>query len=205
MPRNEFNPSLHVISTESQFFRQSLPRETWDTEEFRRSCGKPLNSVFEESFAWEYACTRNLTQAYKTAALISGRKNKWVGPSGYTMLNRDDVQLRIAEIVAYISHIHSLDMSSHMEELYNIRESAKANGKWAVALAAEIARGRVAGLYVKKVEHSTKNLNDQTTDQLEAQLKALQEKQTPLIEHQPDMGELVDEDSTEDSEDDSDF
>ncbi len=45
-----------------------------------------------------------------------------------------------------------ISLADHLEELKDIREGAKEAGQWSAATSAEMARGKVSGLYVEKKE-----------------------------------------------------
>ena len=45
-----------------------------------------------------------------------------------------------------------LSLEEHMEELRVLREMAKTNNQWSVAISAEVKRGELRRFYVKQVE-----------------------------------------------------
>jgi hypothetical protein len=70
---------------------------------------------------------------------------------------RRDVRIETCLAAAYANGAGAgtLTRESHMRELERIREQCRDRGNMAVALQAEMARGKVAGLYVEKIEDVT--------------------------------------------------
>lgn len=61
---------------------------------------------------------------------------------------------RIEELRAMSLAQTTLSLANHLDELAKLRERAMYRGHYASAISAEIARGKAAGLYVEKIEHS---------------------------------------------------
>lgn len=72
------------------------------------------------------------------------------------LLAKPEIQARIADLNE-VTREHSLvSLESHLLELAEIRDLAKIQGALKVAFSAEEARGKAAGLYVTKVEETSK-------------------------------------------------
>lgn len=64
------------------------------------------------------------------------------------------IAARVAELNATVRESAIISAESHLVELANIRDLAKATGSLKVALAAERSRGEVAGFYVTRVQEN---------------------------------------------------
>lgn len=73
---------------------------------------------------------------------------------GRELMTRPHVAARIAELNGTLRESALISVESHMIELANIRDLAKATGSLKVALAAERSRGEVAGFYVTRVQEN---------------------------------------------------
>jgi hypothetical protein len=66
------------------------------------------------------------------------------------LLNRPHIALRIKQITEAVHENAFISLGSHLVELADIRDMAKDRNELKTALAAEEARGKVAGFYVGK-------------------------------------------------------
>ena len=79
------------------------------------------------------------------------------GPGVYQAVAKAQLLLSNPQVIARIGQLQQvtedaclLSMSMHLNELANIRDLAKVQGSFKVALEAEVKRGTVAGFYVNK-------------------------------------------------------
>jgi hypothetical protein len=98
--------------------------------------GGNLRKAYEEAFG-----VGDTTPVAKARALIA----------------RPEIALRIRDITESVQENALVSLGSHLVELADIRDLAKYQGQLKVALNAEEARGRVAGLYIGKEGAGTKN------------------------------------------------
>ena len=68
------------------------------------------------------------------------------------LMQRPEIAARINELNSSIKESALITIESHLVELANIRDIAKALGAVKVALGAEEARGKVSGLYLGKMD-----------------------------------------------------
>lgn len=66
------------------------------------------------------------------------------------LLARREIDVRIRDLGTSVTEQSLISLGSHMVELAEIRDLAKAQGNTKDALASEVARGKVAGFYVGK-------------------------------------------------------
>lgn len=112
----------------------------------------PALTIQEDNFCLaviEYG--GNLAQAYKAAFPFHSATDKQ-GPIALArrLLARPNIALRIRDLTESIAENTLISMGSHLLQLAEIRDLAKATAQVGVALKAEEARGRVAGLYIGK-------------------------------------------------------
>jgi len=113
-------------------FAQSLPPLTAKEDMFALAVieyGGNLRKAYEEAFG-----IGDTTPVAKARALMA----------------RPEVALRIRDITESVQQNALVSLGSHLVELADIRDLAKDQGQLKVALNAEEARGRVAGLYIGK-------------------------------------------------------
>ncbi len=102
----------------------------------------------QEAFVREYLVDLNATQA----AIRAGYSERTAAETGYENLRKPQVAAAIAEAQAKVAATAGMTIEQHMADLKRIRDAAFAAEKYAAAATAEVARGKVAGFYVEKVE-----------------------------------------------------
>jgi phage terminase small subunit len=108
-----------------------------------------------EAFAQAVASGKSQADAYRAAYNCSpSAKPKTVQESASRLMADPKVAARVAEIRAPIVERAGITLDGHLKDLMELREAAKAAGQFSPAISAEIARGKAAGLYTDKVEHS---------------------------------------------------
>ena len=73
------------------------------------------------------------------------------------MTANDSIGERVAELQAAVADKAVITLESHLRDLKHLRDKACAAGRYSAAISAEIARGRVAGLYVERIEAVERN------------------------------------------------
>ena len=114
-----------------------------------------LNAA-QEHFAKTFVETGNASEAYRKAYPTS---QKWSANAVNVEARRCQahpvISLRIEEIRAAIMAETEITLSEHLRELAEIRDLAKADGRYSAAVSAETSRGKVCGFYSDKVEVKT--------------------------------------------------
>jgi phage terminase small subunit len=92
-------------------------------------------------------------------------------------------------VVKYIGELreewqkkYEVTYDRHISELGKIRAEALKKGAWSAAVNAEVARGKAAGLYIEQKIIRTGKLEDLTTEELEARMKAIIDDYSPILE-----------------------
>lgn len=71
-----------------------------------------------------------------------------------TMLSNEKVRAFYDSMVSSAAEMVKITLKEHLERLKDLADAALADGKYAAAVTAEVARGKASGLYVEKVEHT---------------------------------------------------
>lgn len=100
-----------------------------------------------------YVLYLNAAKAYREAY---GCSESVAETSGPRLLRNVQVSQAIAEKQEVVAKQHGITLDSHLETLASLRDGAKSAEQYGAAITAETNRGKVAGLYVEKVEHSGK-------------------------------------------------
>lgn len=100
----------------------------------------------EERFALAIVEGRSQTAAYVAAgyAAAGARGN------ASRLIARDSIADRVAELRAPAVAAVKLTLEAHLDELAHLRDAARDAGAFGVAVAAEVARGKAAGLYDRR-------------------------------------------------------
>ena len=122
-----------------------------------------------QRFAVEYVKDSNATQA----AIRAGFSKKTAYSQGQRLLKDVEVQSAIERFRAPIVEEAGVTLENHLRKLAEIRDAALGAEQFGPAATAEMARGKVAGLYVDRVEDVTR-----LTDE---QLEALARGRTPTL------------------------
>jgi|TARA_Y100000310_G_C20386423_1_gene670645 phage terminase small subunit len=104
----------------------------------------------QEKFAQNVAKGMTKTQA----ALDAGYSPKNAQKAGTALASNQNPKIknRISVLRERAANLVSLNLSTHLTDLKDLRDGAMNAGMWSAAVAAEVARGRAAGLYVHKSE-----------------------------------------------------
>ena len=108
----------------------------------------------QEAFCVAYVETGNASESYRRAGYSARMADKTVAEAASRLLKNSKVIARIAALRAPVAEVAQITLENHLRDLLVIRDAARADMKWSAAVAAEIARGKAAGLYVEKLEHT---------------------------------------------------
>jgi len=108
----------------------------------------------EELFCQEYVKSGGrLADSYMSVYTWTGSQNN-VTVVASRVLKRPQVAARIAELRQGPVEECKITLKQHLNDLKRLRDKAEQDEKWQAAISAEVNRGKAAGLYVDKVEHS---------------------------------------------------
>lgn len=93
----------------------------------------------------------------------------------------------IGELRAEVQEKYGITLEKHVTELAKLRDDARTKGAWAAAINAEVARGKVGGLYVDQKMILTKNLDNMSEKELESKMKQILDDHKTLINITPEQ------------------
>jgi|TARA_R110000782_G_scaffold131200_1_gene222971 phage terminase small subunit len=104
----------------------------------------------------------------KDAAIAAGYSEKNATKAGYVLSSDENplVKKKIEALQTSAAKKVSLDLSTHLTDLKDIREGAMRNGAWSAAVGAEVARGKAAGLYINRSELVVNKVETMSKDQI---------------------------------------
>lgn len=125
----------------------------------------------QEAFAVAVASGQSQADAYRHAYPDSRATGSVLHVKASQLMADDKVRLRVAELRAPVAAEAQITLRSHLEDLQRLRNMAVKGGQFSAAISAEIARGKAAGIYVEKHEHSGR-VEVATKDQRDAAVSA---------------------------------
>lgn len=96
---------------------------------------------------------------YREACKAAGMKAKPETASGYVvykLANHAPFINRVIELLTEARQSQSVTVESHLKRLDDLGRRAEKAGKYSASIAAEVARGRAAGLYAKDIDPEDK-------------------------------------------------
>lgn len=107
----------------------------------------------QRRFGLRYLVDLNATKAYQE---VYGVKDDNVAAAnGSRLLRNAKVRRIIAESTQRATEKAELTLESHLNELAFLRDAAIEDDQISAAVSAEVARGKAAGLYTEKIDHSS--------------------------------------------------
>lgn len=106
----------------------------------------------QEAFAQEVASGKTMSDAYRATYNAKNMTKVSVNVRASELMRNSMVADRVKELRAPAVAAAALTAESHMAELKRLRDLALTAGKHGEAIRAEELRGKVAGLYVVRVE-----------------------------------------------------
>lgn len=106
----------------------------------------------QENFCLAYIETGNASEAYRRAYNTEKMKPESVNRLAKAQLDNVKIASRIAELRAPVIANAQITLEQHLTDLKRLRDLAESSEKYGPAITAEMARGKVSGLYVDKVD-----------------------------------------------------
>lgn len=107
-----------------------------------------------EKFAQAVASGKTQADAYREAFAVDKATAKSVQELASRLMADVKVRSRVEEIRGPIVEKVGITLESHIRDLLDLRNLAAKKEQMSAAISAEIARGKVCGLYVDRVEHT---------------------------------------------------
>jgi phage terminase small subunit len=112
----------------------------------------------------------------KTQAAINAGYSPKNAPKAGTYLASDknpNIKKRIQLLQDRVASKVGLTLGTHLIDLKDIRNGAMSAGMWSAAVAAEVARGKAAGLYVHKSELTINKIETMTKEEILVRMQDL--------------------------------
>ena len=113
-----------------------------------------LKALTPKQAAFVTAVTAGATyaQAYRDCYDCSRSADATVKRKAHDVAQHPQVAAQIAERRANAMDAAEVTLVGHLQDLRKLRDAAEKVQDWSAAIAAEVNRGKAAGLYVRKVE-----------------------------------------------------
>ena len=100
----------------------------------------------------EHGHVKNASEAYRSVYNCSKMSPASVNQCAFELYNNPKITLRIEELREEAAKEAVLDLATHLNDLKELREEARADKQYSAAISAEISRGKAAGLYTEKIQ-----------------------------------------------------
>ncbi len=110
----------------------------------------------QERFCLAYVEGMTASDAYRKAYDAKRMKPETVNRKAKELLDNGKITARIAELRAPAVEAAQMTLEGHIDDLKNLRDRAARADHFGPAVNAEIARGKVSGLYTDKVDLTSK-------------------------------------------------
>lgn len=108
----------------------------------------------QESFCLAYLETGNASEAYRRSYDVGKMAPESVNRKAKELIDNGKIAARLDELRAPVLEKALITYEGHLYELEILRELAKQSAQYSAAIKAEENRGKAAGFYKEKVEHS---------------------------------------------------
>lgn len=109
----------------------------------------------QEKFAQGVASGLSQSDAYRKSFNVrKNTKPESVNQAASKLMSNTNISSRVRELQKPYIEEAGITLQSHLAALKSLHDLAISTEDWSPAITAEIARGKVAGLYVEKVEHT---------------------------------------------------
>jgi len=102
-----------------------------------------------EKFAQSIAKGMTRSDAYRASYSAKNMKDATVVNNSYKLMQFNDILTRIEELRKPVVEAVRITLKSHLDDLQSLRNMAIKKEQYSAAISAEIARGKVSGLYVE--------------------------------------------------------
>lgn len=109
----------------------------------------------QEAFCLAYLKTGNASEAYRQAYAAANMKPGSINVNASKLLSSAKVALRLEELRGPAVAAAQMTLESHLADLKMLRDKALEAEQFSAAITAETNRGKAAGLYTEKVDHTS--------------------------------------------------
>ena len=109
----------------------------------------------QEMFCLAYIETNNASEAYRRSYNADKMKPETINRKAAELMNNGKITARLEQLREPVRERAQITLESHLERLNHLSLMAEQAEQYSAAIKAEESRGKVAGLYVEKVDHTT--------------------------------------------------
>ena len=109
----------------------------------------------QENFCLAYLETGNASEAYRRAYDAGGMVPESVNRKAKEVMDNVKIAARLEELRAPVREKALLTLESHLARLDELSRKAEEAEQFAPAITAETNRGKAAGLYVDRLDHTS--------------------------------------------------
>ncbi|MFG0827888.1 terminase small subunit [Pseudomonas sp. CJQ_7] len=109
----------------------------------------------QEAFCLAYLETGNASEAYRQSYSAANMKPESINVNASKLLSNAKVALRLEELRGPAVIAAQMTLESHLADLKMLRDKALEAEQFSAAITAETNRGKAAGLYTEKVDHTS--------------------------------------------------
>lgn len=110
----------------------------------------------QEKFAQSVASGMSQSDAYRAAYKVKPTtKTESVNQNASRLMADVNISSRVDEIRKTVVKAAQLTLETHLNDLKGLRNMATKAEQYSAAISAEVARGKAAGLYTDKIDHSS--------------------------------------------------
>jgi phage terminase small subunit len=109
----------------------------------------------QEAFCLAYLKTGNASEAYRQAYSAANMKPESINVNASKLLSNTKVALRLEELRGPAVIAAQMTLEGHLADLKMLRDKALEAEQFSAAITAETNRGKAAGLYTEKVDHTS--------------------------------------------------
>lgn len=112
-------------------------------------------TIKQENFCLSYLETGSASEAYRRAYNAENMKPETVNRAAKELLDNPKITARLDELRKPITDSAQVTLKSHLARLDSLSRQAEERGQFSAAINAEISRGKAAGLYTEKLDHTS--------------------------------------------------
>lgn len=109
----------------------------------------------QENFCLAYIESGNASEAYRSAYKADRMKSATINRKAAELMDNGKITARLEQLRKPVRERAQITLESHLERLNHLSLMAEQAEQYSAAIKAEESRGKVAGLYVEKVDHTT--------------------------------------------------
>lgn len=109
----------------------------------------------QEAFCLAYIETNNASEAYRRSYNAGKMKTETINKRSSELMQNGAITGRVEQLREQVRERAQITLESHLERLNHLSLMAEQAEQYSAAIKAEESRGKVAGLYVEKIDHTT--------------------------------------------------